>query len=427
MGICLPEKALHEVWRRADSHFASVATACGDRYRVLYSGMPGGSFGPDFRDAVLEADDGSELQGDVEIHRDVSDWYAHGHDRDARYGRVVFHVVANGIYDGTDGYSSVRPDPPDGFTSNTVNSLGMTVPEAGIGPLINHAGRSALGFASCRNRVPESESVGEWLDATGDARFALKIRSQCIDIEKFGPDLALQLAIFEALGYPRNRVAFRHLAKRLPWPFLASFVGDCDATSSDVVTRAIALLRWGGGFGEKPDWVSAPRLVGELPKWTAAASRPANRPEARLIAAAHIVAEWWRFGSPIRHAVAMLRGASSGAQLRDVYRFGSGTIGSGRAGEIVVNAILPTIAAWAEVGRDRAMYLEAMRLYRTHPALPSNSVMKEAVQVLARRGVPLSNIRGARRQFGVMHIYKTMLLRPRISRQIRLGSRVLSS
>ena len=71
MGICVPEKTLHEAWRRADMKRSAFGTADGEQYRVLYSGMPGGSFGPDFRDAVLEAGDGSELQGDVEIHREA--------------------------------------------------------------------------------------------------------------------------------------------------------------------------------------------------------------------------------------------------------------------------------------------------------------------------------------------------------------------
>ena len=235
------------------------------------------------------------------------------------------------------------------------------------------------------------------------------------------------MAIFEGLGYPRNRVAFRHLAKRLPWAFLASVVAGCDATSGNGVARATALLRWAAGFGEKPDWVPVPLLAGEVPKWTAAASRPANRPEARVNAAAFIVAEWWRFGGPMRHAAAAFRGAASGARVRDAYSFAGGAIGAGRAGEIVINAVLPTIVAWAELGRDGAMYSEAMRLYRTHPTLPSNSVLKEAVRVLVRRGVRLGNIRGARRQFGVMHVYKSMLLRPRAPRQIHLGCRALSS
>ena len=80
MGVRVPETMLHEAWRRADGSRTQVSTKGGENYRVLYSGIPSGSYGPDFRDAVLERGDGSEVVGDVEIHRDLSDWYAHGHD-----------------------------------------------------------------------------------------------------------------------------------------------------------------------------------------------------------------------------------------------------------------------------------------------------------------------------------------------------------
>ena len=93
MGAQVPETVLHEAWRRADRRRAPVSTVDGKRYRVLYSGMPGGSYGPDFRDAVLERDDGSEVVGDVEVHREPADWFAHGHDSDPKYGRVLFHAV----------------------------------------------------------------------------------------------------------------------------------------------------------------------------------------------------------------------------------------------------------------------------------------------------------------------------------------------
>ena len=427
MGVCVSEMVLHEAWRRADESRAWVSTADGERYRVLYSGMPGGSYGPDFRDAVLERNDGSEVVGDVEIHRNPRDWFAHKHDTDERYDRVTFHAVGAGT-----GRASAMAN------SSAVNSLGFEVPELGIGSLIDYDGEpmfksSPLATNGTSDRSTDG-SVGRWLDAMGDERFALKIRSMRIDIERFGPDLALQMAIFECLGYPRNRGAFRHLAKRLPWAFLAGFarcdanVGDGDARSeSDEVIRALELLRWGAGIGERPVWSPVKRLAGDVPRWTAASGRPSNRPEARLVTAARLVVSWWRNGGPFRQAVAALRDAERSSFMRDSYRMNEGVLGVGRAGEIVVNAVLPLLAAWAEAGSDDGLYSKAMKIYREHPSLPSNSVYEEAKRVLARRCFQVGRLRGARRQQGVMHIYRLMILRPRYSRQMQLGSRALSS
>jgi hypothetical protein len=420
MKVCVPEQELHEAWRRSDGRRETVVASDGQRYRVLYAGMPGGSYGPDFRDAVLEARDGVEVVGDVEIHGASADWRRHGHDADPNYGRVVFHAVGETVATGSD----------------TINSLGMQVPEIDIGPLLEATGEPVWREGECGARRKEafgdrpderSMRLNEWFDAAGDERFALKVGGRRAEMERFGGDLTLQMAVFEGLGYPRNGAAFRHLARRLPWSFLARF-GRCRGDGSGDGERiALALLRWAAGFGDRPEWSPVPRLAGESPRWIAAAGRPANRPEARLEAAAMLVAVWLRCSGPMRHALEAMRRVERSSEFRDAYRVGDGAIGAGRAGEIVVNGVLPTIAAWAEIGRDGELYADAMRLYRDHPSLPSNSVLEEARRVLARRGANPVRLRGARRQLGVIHIFKSMLLRPRASHQMSFGCRALSS
>ena len=405
------EKTLHEAWHSADGEKRRIATAEGNRYRVLYAGMPGGSLGPDFRDAGFEAKDGSEVWGDVEIHRDAADWYAHGHDSDANYGGVAFHLVVDG--------SPSR--------NGTINSVGMKIPEADIG---NFVVDSELKIDDRRCRRParaDESSTARWLDSAGDERFALKIESRRVDVDRFGPDLALQLAIFEGLGYPRNRKAFRHLAMRMPWAYLARFARAQCAEARGLETMAGELLRWSAGFEGPPRWVDVPRLAGVAPEWTRAASRPSNRPESRIAAAARIIADWWRHGGPLRHALSAMRKTEQSGTIADAYRCPGGVLGAGRAGEIVINAVLPTVAAWAQSGRDAALYAEANALYRDHPSLPMNSVLNEAVRVLRVRGYPVPRLRCARRQQGVMHIYRQMVTRPRASHQMRLGSPALSS
>ncbi len=412
MSVCVSEKALHEAWRRCDERRAAVATFDGRRLKVLYAGMPGGSYGPDFRDAVLEAEDGAEVVGDVEIHRHAAEWYVHGHDSDPNYGRVAFHAIGA----------------PESTRIKAVNSMGMRVPELDMGKLVGVAEEDSLAVdRSDASRAEDARGSADWCDAAGDERFALKIRGRRADIERFGADLTMQMAVFECLGYPRNPVAFRHLARRLPWAFIVRpAIGQRqEKETGDGV--ALAMLRWAAGFGERPAWSPVPRLAREAPQWASVAGRPANRPEARLKAAAMLVEVWLRAGGPMRHALDAMRRAERSSGVREAYRFRGGVLGTGRAGEIVVNGVLPTIAAWAEIGRDAALYADAMRLYRAHPSLPSNSVLEEAKRVLERRGVSVGRVRGARRQQGLMHIYKSMLRRPRASRQMGFGCRALSS
>jgi len=302
--------------------------------------MPGGSYGPDFKDAVLQARDGSEIQGDVEIHGKVSDWYAHGHDEDERYGRVIFHAVG----------SSSRGDK----RRATLNALGTEVDEIEIGELVVG---SAVSSVASRAGSPRARGItaedafevhDEWLDAAGDERFAQLIASRRLDVDRFGPDLAMQMSVFECLGYPRNRIQFRTLAQRLPWPFLVRFAHRTRhaermwADREEDVRRATDLLRWAGGFAPKPDISPVPKLAGDPPEWCGAAGRPANRPQVRIGNAAHLVAEWWRGGGPLRWAFNQLSVADHSARLSNAFRPLNG-IGAGRMGEIVVNAVLPLL------------------------------------------------------------------------------------
>jgi outer membrane protein assembly factor BamB len=59
---------------------------------VIYPGWRWGSWGPDFRSALL-AIDGAFVRGDVEIHVQARDWDRHGHATDPAYDALVLQVV----------------------------------------------------------------------------------------------------------------------------------------------------------------------------------------------------------------------------------------------------------------------------------------------------------------------------------------------
>ena len=69
-----------------------LTTQGGNYLRVIYPGRRAGSWGPDFRGALITLD-GAVLRGDVEIHVRPSDWHGHGHGGDPAYDRTVLHVT----------------------------------------------------------------------------------------------------------------------------------------------------------------------------------------------------------------------------------------------------------------------------------------------------------------------------------------------
>ncbi len=406
--MCLPETMLHHAWRLADGTKAPVAGADGTRYRVLYSGMPGGSYGPDFRQAVVERDDGSEIIGDVEIHVRSREWYTHGHDTDDKYCGVKLH----GVWSATDGRGKV------------MNAAGLPVPQIGLSTLHQRLAenRTDAASAACELSAKESDGNGDTVSArmirtAGDEWLAEKISMFNTEIDSFGGDLAVQLGVFEALGYSRNRWQFRTLARRVPWHYLKRemIANDCNATCPGEIAEQ--LLRWGAGFGDAPTFASAPLLAGSVPNWNHASGMPANRPERRVKAAAVLAATWYASGGPLTHALETVRSAKTCSDIwRAIAPQGSG-VGQSRAREIVVNVLLPFVAAWAKRGGDRALYTHAVALYESHPSMGSNSLLRESLHFLASRGFSGIAYRGARNQQGAIHLYRSMLLRPRPTRQ----------
>ena len=69
-----------------------LQTTDGRRVEVIDPGLHNRNSGPDFFNAKVKIG-GTLWVGNVEIHDRASDWYQHGHQKDAHYNNVVLHVV----------------------------------------------------------------------------------------------------------------------------------------------------------------------------------------------------------------------------------------------------------------------------------------------------------------------------------------------
>ena len=89
------EQLLHYVWKHKLWPLYALTTTDDRLVEVIDPGLYNRrNAGPDFFNAKVRI--GSTLWvGNVEIHTNASDWYAHGHDRDSAYDNVVLHVVGN--------------------------------------------------------------------------------------------------------------------------------------------------------------------------------------------------------------------------------------------------------------------------------------------------------------------------------------------
>ncbi|MBM3959099.1 MAG: DUF2851 family protein [SAR202 cluster bacterium] len=392
-----PEAVLHAAWRLAAGGTGAVRTRDGNAYRVIYVGRPSDGPGPDFRDAVLQAPGGELIRGDIEIHVRAAGWHEHGHGTDRRYNGVVFHVASEG-------------------RSDAVNSSGTIIPLVVL-PAVNSnedAGPEGLAQAArgLSDLVPDI-SVAE----AGDHRFLAKSSGFQVALRLHRPDDVIWAAVLEGLGYSRNRRGFRQLAARLPWSTLAE---ACPGYTAEAIEP---VLWWASGLGTLP----APgtpsgdaaarigRLPGASPEWATAVGRPQNRPEYRIRAAAVLAERWMSAGGPAACLEDQVLAAPRPRRLIEALtvRGAPGErspMGAARASVIVINCVLPALHAIAlEAGRWHVVE-RCLATYRVFPRLPSNSVERESLRILAQLGRS-ERVRGARGQQGLIYLYRSLTTR----------------
>ena len=203
----IPERLLSQLWQRRAAKQASFRSPDGLRVRVLYSGRPGHTAGPDFRDALLEVEGVGLVQGDVEIHVRQRDRKSHGHGDDPRYNGVVLHAAL------------------DVQSSSTQLQSGQNAPVISLAALMGDDEAeddgqvqggflweilSALGYP----RPSSAAEMGELLDRAEDQRFAGKSRGFQTFLAEQDPDHTLYEGLMEGLGYRQNQHAFLMLAQR---------------------------------------------------------------------------------------------------------------------------------------------------------------------------------------------------------------------
>jgi len=391
-GRLLPERLAAKLWRNRQG--VLLHTLDGKTLQVLYPGRPNGGPGPDYKDALLQTEQGQPARGDVEVHRETDGWKAHGHQQDPRYNNVTLHLVY-----GEEPTASARREDGGTMPSALLNTESQeeTVP----------TGRDWL-----------AQQVGPWramlpaerlqaLSELGEQRFLLKSAAYRLLLEREGPDQALYRGIMEALGYSRNRSPFLELAHRLPWTAVRAA-----ALASPVEARAavlqVLLLRTGGldaGQRQGPGDVVDPMPSS---RWTLAGLRPQNHPKRRLAGAAVLLAGVVDEGL----AVYCLRHIREGKaaplwKALEASKDGQALIGRDRALDMAVNAALPCLHAWAERTGENEAAGACLEAYRRCPKPADNELLREAAYLL---GVPPAQLaRNACQQQGAIHLYKTLL------------------
>ena len=390
--VTLAEAEIARLWSDYSFSQGWLTTTEGLGVRVLFPGRSTSEAGPDFRGAILLTEQGEVWRGDIEVHRRSSGFPAHGHDQDAHYNGLILHVVL-----------------ADDLGQQTRLQSGHQVPVLVLDKPTFPAGPVPLFPFPCRDCQEQQgwDKVAAVLDKAGEERFLARAAWLREELALLSPEEVLYQHLMEALGYSRNKGPFLELARRAPFAKLKSWVdgrreGERAILLEALLLEAAGLVPASSGF---PGIESLPEG-----SWDLFRVRPGNSPVRRIAGAAIL---WTRFldegllaglrrllkpGTP-QEAIEKLTNSLI------VHGSGQVLIGPDRARELVINGVLPFFSALGQASGSSRLSLRALKLYRTHPRLGENQITREMQRQLGLQGSRL--IDSARRQQGLLHLYKT--------------------
>ncbi len=375
----MSELFLYFVWQYQDFDHADLRTTDGEPIQVVYPGFRNNHAGPDFTNARLLIND-VEWVGTVEIHVNTSDWLAHKHQHDRAYDNVILHLVWHDDRPAT----GKRIDRADGSPLPTLD-------------LEHRTDNALLERAAALTDAPDSIPCAGSFRAVQPLRITSMLDKVLLQrLERKAADVK---TIFDQTGQDWEETAYRLLAQNMGFKINAQpmlqLAGALPLKAirkhRDAPTQVEALIfgmagMLGGpdkGELEFPDDYRIPlrreyrflaakygltdsQLSPHIWKW--GRLRPANFPTMRLAQLAQLLSEQPSLLSLFigdGSATDLMRAVQvkPSAYWQTHFRFGkeaakaSSTLGETSAENIIVNTVVPLLAAYAK-HRDQPVFLD---------------------------------------------------------------------
>jgi hypothetical protein len=423
--VNLPESRVVKIWQDFLPGRNDLHTEEDGPIKVVYPGRLNDDRGADLCDAIIATGQGL-LKGDVEVHVRSSSWWGHGHHQDPCYNGVILHVV-------------YRHDVAAAVTLQD----GRRVPTLALEKYVAAGGLHQRRRLPCRGTIERHRQnfIAGVLDKAGDRRFRHKAAEFRAALSRVGASQALYEGIMGALGYVKNKDAMIELSRRLPRSHLAASA-TAAMTPRECLVRYQALLLGTAGLLPSQSgrsetghpwldrlenaWAVLGKTAAMSPGgWHSFKVRPGGLPRRRLAAVSYLLCrvrgegllpalvreienasperrfknlqDWWLVGAEGFWA----ENLDFGLPAR---RLAPALLGTDRADIIVVNVLLPFIFAWAEASSHSGLAVRADEIYRSYPELAENTLERHMRHQL---GISRCPVGSARRQQGLLHIYKT--------------------
>ena len=446
------EKFLYEIWKKQD-FIKELETTDGQIIKIIDPGTENKETGgPDFKHSRLQIGN-LTYSGDVEIDGIHSDWKAHGHHLNKKYNSVILHVVFNNsrrdsfVY--TQDGRKVQSFSLEPFLNNSIR---VKIQEA---ILSERSGRiNKMPCAEVNSELSEKEKL-DFVFELGIGRFKQKCERVVSRLKElvylkeinlkepvvqYEPDdnfykrefttadfsdpllweQMIYEAMFEALGFSKNKDIMHRLASSVDIKFLKKFSKDekflldlesiffnisglippvekiPDEETSEYVRHLVEI--W---TEHKSNYEG--RLFHQT-QWNFAKLRPYNFPTVRIAGGVRLLCQVIR-GQLIQSIVKEFENYKSNKQiissLRNMfivkgdgfwhthYTFDHQTdirinyfVGVSRADEIIINVILPVFSVYFEIFNRKDLAARVFKVYQNYYQQSENGLVFEVSETL---------------------------------------------
>ncbi|SFD35100.1 DUF2851 family protein [Spirosoma endophyticum] len=380
----MPEVFLYFVWQYQYFTTTKLITTDGDVVQVLRPGFRNHDAGPDFTNARLLIND-VEWVGTVEMHTRTSDWLTHRHQHDRAYENVILHVVWQ-----DDRVISGRQVNRANGTPLPTLELSLLVAPALLERYNNLSDSPASIPCADQFRSVSPLRITSMLDKAMFQRLERKAAGVRALFEQTSGDweeTAYRLLAIN-MGFKINADPMAQLSRAVPLKAILKH--------RDVLLQAEAMLFGAAGLltVEQPDdyvttlqreyrFLSAKYQLAdkqvEAHAWKWGRLRPANFPTLRLAQLARLLtrhASLFSLFVGANNAEALLKSLqlTPSDYWQSHYRFGKiterivPTLGPDSAATIVINTVVPLLAAYAHHRGEPAYIDRAINLLEQLPA-----------------------------------------------------------
>lgn len=425
------ESFICKIWEGGVKYYNQLSTVEGDDIEIISFGKRNSDAGPDYLNAKIKIG-GKTLSGDVEIHRDFTNWAEHRHFKDRKYNSVILQVVLWDSKERTAPKLRLKRDLPtvilSSFLKNSIHDTWQDI-------IIKPEGNLQIPCFHLNNSV-EDTLINEWLDVLAMERLKLKtgrVKERLAELEKetglAGKDKklweqVLYEFIFEALGFSKNKEQMLNLAKSLNLQKLKKLLQEDNS-----LTYLQSVLFGTGGFlfdlRLKDDYITEIKSVWKavepqitvqklaLSTWNFFRMRPQNFPTIRIAYGSHLIRKLL-YEDLFRNIILQFKSENFAVKkcyklLYDLFKpqhdkywethYNLGKLsksknkllGMQRFTDIVVNVIVPVVYLYSVEFKDKVIKENIIQLYNGLDVKPDNSIVKLVQkQLVKKRGITIN-------------------------------------